>query len=348
MRVASLQFDAERAAFLERFDFNSVEPLGELGGGMFSRPVLIEGDGRRYLMRAHRFRSTVESFRFQAETIAWTADRGIACSRVVPLRDGSWCQRRQGTPGVLALHEYVEGSTEDWLQWHERKDAAEAFLPDLGRQVARLHNVLRQAGPAGELALAVELPPIQFDRLEDIHRLWNAELDRLHGSTAKSQPARVLLQLRSRIEEHWRALFASAPHIAKLPRQIVHGDISPVNLVLRQDEEWAFIDWDCVHIGWRIYDALGDVLNRPPVEYPELNQFRPDHVAAYLSGYERELDEALTATERDLVPAFCLARQLEDLRQRVQALTGLNEELEEQYAVMITRRVEMMDQISLN
>lgn len=347
MNVAAVQLDDQRAGFLERFGFEDLEIATTLEGGMFSRPMLVEADGARYLLRTHTFRATAESFQFQADTLNWAAEHGVPCAQLVPSKDGSWCQSLADGGGVLALHEFVEGATDDWRQWHARKESQPGFLSDLGRQVARLHNVLRRAPVEGEHEFPFDLPPIQFDRLEDVRRQWDRDLERLACSRSASPAVEQLVTLRPRIAEHWRRLSEAVElRLRRLPRQIVHGDVSPVNLVLGPDARWTFIDWDCVHVGWRIYDALGDVLNRPPIECPELNHFRADHVDAYLGGYRAELDEPLSDAEEEMIPFYCLARQLEDLRQRMRTLPGLAPHQDAEYATLITRRVEMMDQIA--
>ncbi len=159
-----------------------------------------------------------------------------------------------------------------------------------------------------------------------------------------------MLSLEERIGNHWDALMGkmSISGIAEVRGQIVHGDISPVNIVFTPTGEMAFIDWDCVHIGHRIYDALGDVLNRLPHDQAESVGFNMEEVAEYLAGYESQIDEPLTSQERRLVPAFCLARQLEDLRQRLHVIPNLDPSQDELYARLIAMRVETMDHIALN
>jgi Ser/Thr protein kinase RdoA (MazF antagonist) len=167
---------------------------------------------------------------------------------------------------------------------------------------------------------------------------------------ACSQARDQLLSLEVRIEQHWDALISAFAHTGfeALRRQIVHGDLSPVNIVFGPTGKMTLIDWDCVHMGHRIYDALGDVLNRPPDRMDQPVRFCRNEVAEYLAGYESTIAEPLTAGERRLIPAFCLARQLEDLRQRLQVIPNLESSQDATYARLIQIRMEMMDQIELN
>jgi hypothetical protein len=67
-----------------------------------------------------------------------------------------------------------------------------------------------------------------------------------------------------------------------------------------------------------------------------------------LDGYAAGLARPLTELERRLVPTFCLARQLEDLRQRLYGISRLDASQDLRYARLIAMRVEMMDQIPLD
>jgi Ser/Thr protein kinase RdoA (MazF antagonist) len=346
MDLALPQLELQQSKFLERFGFSDVEVLSTLNGGMFSRPILLNADGRQMLLRIHTFRTTPEKFQFQAEAVNGAADRGIPCSRIIPTDDGVWCQPLPDQAGVLAMHEFVAGDVFDWSAWHQRKESSPQFLRRLGAHVAKLHDALRRTSPAGDSELPTHLPPIQFQRLSRIRAHWNDDLQMLRARRPQSKSIQLLIRFSSQIDEYWRRMATVMDNrVGVLALQVVHGDISPVNLVSGVDQQFYFIDWDCVHLGNRLYDALGDIVNRPPSDRPDLNRFRADHVARYLEGYCATTEFPLTSAELDLVPWFCLARQLEDLRQRAQAAPKLSEESDVEYATLIEMRVAMMEQI---
>ena len=348
---ASELSDLARAC-LDRYDLGHVEMVGELSGGMFARPLLLQTSHGRRVLRIHTFRGSEAAFQFQAETIEWACQRGIPCARVQPTSAGDWCVSLPAGQGAAALHHYVDGSPCDWHAWQLRKEKEPGFLENLGRQVGRLHQELATAQPGGDPQLPTQLPTIQFHVLDQIYGHWQQAFRRLatqqHLACTAAQAR--LCQLEPRIDSHWQRLLARAEQlqVAALPRQIVHGDISAVNLVWSSQVHAAIIDWDTVHYGHRLYDALGDVLHRVPEDRPEWNQYRQDHIAQYLAGYSAALDNPLSGQELRLVPTFSLARQLEDLRQRVAALPTLPAQADRQYATLIDMRVDMMDQIDLS
>jgi aminoglycoside phosphotransferase (APT) family kinase protein len=332
------------------YGFKSIRIKRILAGGMFARPVLLETDRGLFVHRVHTFRSTEQAFRFQAETIDSVWRQGVSCSRVEPTPTGRWCTPMDSVTSVEAVHRFVEGQCDDWIDWHHRKRTQSGFLHSLGCKVAKLHNALACATPGGDSGLDLSLPPIQFRHIERIRAEWPRDVSGLRrqvGLCARNAREQ-LLSLASRIEKHWEWLtlfVAKVPHW-NLPTQIVHGDISPVNMVARSDGQIAFIDWDSVHIGHRMYDAMGDVLNRPPHDRPSWNRFNWEEIDKYVDGYASCTAQPLTILERQMMPAFCLARQLEDLRQRLRAIPTIDPSDDDVYATLIGMRVAMMDQIA--
>ena len=161
-------------------------------------------------------------------------------------------------------------------------------------------------------------------------------------STPAAQSRERLLALRQEIDIEWSRLAedTAALRVASLARQPVHGDVSPVNMVFQEDGlRFALIDWDCAHSGIRLYDALGDVLNRRPAELAASCPSDPGEVRDYLRGYAAATNAPLTDRELACVPLFCRARQLEDLRQRLAVLPRLPADRDTEYAALIDMRV---------
>jgi len=333
---------------LAGYDLGQVHDVSTLKGGMFLKPILVTADTGKYVLRAHTFRTTAQAFRFQAEVVAFAASHGVLCPAIIPNRDGQLgCHNNSA---YWSLQEYLEGSIYSWARWQQIKKDDPTFLPRLGSRIAGIHDILRIAVASGESGLSVDLPPIQFDLVDYISEHWLMALGQLERMVAISaqQSRDTFLRLKNSIEGHWHRLvkWVQDLGILQMPRQIVHGDISPVNMIFQKaGSSFGLIDWDCVHEGLRLYDALGDVLNRPPADIVEKPDFSFDEVRGYLQGYDHEAEKPLTNQEFAAVPAFCLARHLEDLRQRLAVLADLPAEQDTEYAKLIEMRVELMDQI---
>jgi Ser/Thr protein kinase RdoA (MazF antagonist) len=324
------------AEVLAAYDLGEVTAAQSLEGGMFLRPVLLTTTRGRFVWRAQSFGGAAR-LEVLGEVLDRAAAAGVRCPRILRNRAGQFATSGQGT--VHAIHEYLPGRLYDWSEWLEAKGQP-GFLERLGAAVARVHNALAAIVPAGDATLDIAMPPIQFHALESIRAQWDAALDGL-GSNPVSG---TLRGLRRPIAAAWEFLItgASARGVNAIPRQLVHGDLSPVNLVFSEpDGELGLIDWDCLHGGLRLYDALGDVLNRPPLALAGSFAVEWDNIRRYLDGYAAAAATPLAPAETACVPLFLVARQLEDLRQRVHVLAALPEERHAEYAVIAATRVRL-------
>jgi len=333
---------------LAAYDLGQIRSAKPLGGGMFLTPWLLTTDRGRVVFRGTEFRQTLPAFRFQAQTMNQAAAGGVRCPRVIPDRSGA-C----GHPldnAVWAVHEYLDGTLYGWSRWCAAMEGPSAFPDRLGCEVAFLHDRLAEIQPEGDPSLSTALPPIQFAALQRIRDHWERGLATLAGAppSEAGEARAALLHLRGRIDAHWDWLLRTADSrgIGAMPTQPVHGDVSPVNLVFAEGaSRIGLIDWDCVHLGHRLYDALGDVVIRPPVDEARFQRLDTGPVRRYLESYRRSVARPPSPEEIACVPAFCMARQLEDLRQRLHVLPHLPQRLDREYAALIRIRVTLMDQI---
>jgi len=107
--------------------------------------------------------------------------------------------------------------------------------------------------------------------------------------------------------------------IADLSLQLVHGDVSPVNLIFEVRPQRLSIGI-AFTMESRIYDLLGDVVNRPPASRAGGSEFAVKKPERLLRGYDRASTRPFSREERRAIATFSMARQLEDLRQRMAVL----------------------------
>jgi Ser/Thr protein kinase RdoA (MazF antagonist) len=247
-----------------------------------------------------------------------------------------------------AIHEYIDGHIYSWEEWWKLKQDDD-FLFNLGAEIAGLHDSLSSISPTGDPRLSYFLPPIQFSFLHEIRMQWENDLDELCQShSLDNRYARAtLIARREEIAGYWRILESTVAEdrICHLPLQIVHGDISPVNTVFSR-QQFTLIDWDCIRYGFRLYDALGDVLIRRPASDNRYPAFNLAEVLRYIDGYQHGTERPVSNAELRAVPLFCLARQLEDLRQRVAVMPQISATEDPTYSALIESRIQSMCEIS--
>ena len=337
-----------QSRLIELYRLGKIHDVQPLGGGMFLQPIRIRTDNGVFLLRGTKFRPSAEAFRFQAQAMNSLASKDVKCPRVIPAPDGQLGTIVDGA--FWALFEYVHGSIYDWIRWNDLQTSTPGFTQSIARTVAELHDALRNITPAGDASLDPRLPPIQFLHLPQVIDDWSKRItDISHQTTIRAPRTRdVFLQAADLLNDHWNWLTQQSQSlaIAQLPRQVVHGDVSAVNMIFSDDNQLAaFIDWDCIHLGHRLYDALGDVNLRPPHDQPPDQPIPIQQVRTYLAAYQCAIQHLLSTDELQCVAAFCFARQLEDLRQRLDVLPRLPQNQDDQYAKLVNIRLSHLSQI---
>jgi Ser/Thr protein kinase RdoA (MazF antagonist) len=331
---------------LGRYELGSVSLVEILPGGMFLKPVHVITETGEWVLRGHRFRNSEEAFRFQASTLDALRQKGVRCPRVLPDRFGKL--GFEWGDAFWAVYEYIPGHKYSWTEWESAKTGT-GFLERLGEHVALVHDMLSSIRPCGDGSFSPFLPPVQFSYLDMAQDQWHADIARLTTNSSCAPPSSraALLENRVIIAEMWKLLTTAVVRdgLADLSLQLVHGDISPVNLIF-EGETATLIDWDCLHYGVRIYDLLGDVVNRPSASRAGGSEFRREEAERLLCGYDRVSTRPFSREERRAIATFSMARQLEDLRQRMAVLPSLTSEEDADYAALIRGRVSMLNQIA--
>lgn len=202
------------------------ERVTELSGGVSSAVFLVEGDGRRVVVKRalERFRVEEEWLvpreRVLAEAEALELMASVAPSSVPPMLDVD--------PATFTI--VIEAAPESWRPWKSLLLEGTAD-PEVGTRLGRLLSMLHSA--EGGI-----------------------------GSTESFEAQRVDPYLRTIQRRHPDRADDIQRYIDRLEATrecLVHGDFSPKNMLVGDDGLWV-IDWEVVHRGDPAFD-LAFMLN---------------------------------------------------------------------------------------
>lgn len=238
--------------------------------------VLESSRGRLLLKRRAIGRNGAQSVAFAHAVQTHLSRRGFPLARLLPTRDGRTSVAVGGA--VYELFEFVDGV---------RYDRSERATLDAGRTLAELHRLA--AGHPSDGAPAAggyHESPIVLDALAELPGLGNASI-----------PAGLCAGLTA-LYEH-AAGRARAMGFSAWPRQVVHGDYHPGNIVFSagpgSDEDSsrvrAVLDYDACRLGPRALDLANGALQfsvtrlgLQPASWPvALDRTR---LWAFLTGYD--------------------------------------------------------------
>ena len=246
----------------------------ELTGGYSNDVWRVEAEGARYVVRRYgRLHVSRAAILFEHAILAHIAPRMTEVVAPLSAADGSTLLADDGR--FVALFPYVEGTT----------GARDVHAADQASDVlARFHR-------AGT----------------DIHIAGGLRSSRTVGMLAWLREMFVRFAARADLAQRlpWAALIAAvggavtrvAPHAARLPHAIVHGDPHPDNFVRDDEGVRALIDFDFAHESERVYDVAtaADAYARENEE----GLLDYDRLAAFVSAYDRSAP--LVAIERELL-----------------------------------------------
>ena len=235
--------------------------------------------GAQYVLKAADDPGKVLRASTLAEALAAV---GLAAPTVIPTLDGA--DYVQNGELCFYLCRRVEG---------EHFPVKQLYLEPDGAQARFLGRIL------GQLDLALAQIDIPLAEANPVSSVCDWAIPVLHDVLPLEKA------FTSRFSSRLRALYD------KLPRQIVHRDPNPANILL-SGGKWGFIDFELSERNARIYDPCYAALAILSESYEDGNEEKLDKwteiLLEILCGYEAAAQ--LTDSEKEAIPYLLLANQL--------------------------------------
>ena len=246
---------------------------------------LVEGGGERHVLRispAH-WRSR-EHVLAEMRLLRYLGRRGLTVPQPVEQRDGTTVQTLDAPEGPrhAVLFTFVPGSG---LPPDPTEDQARRY----GEAIAQFHRVTEDYADPDAW---------RFDAEDTIDRPL-ARLEPLFAG--HEDDFAELVDWSSYLREFTESLPRTTPTYG-----LCHGDVNNGNLHIVDEERWALLDFEYLGYGPRIFDLATYINNQLFATGQTAQTGRL--VEAFLDGYASL--RALSAAEREALPAFVVLRQL--------------------------------------
>jgi len=277
----------ELAMALSHYETGVIESVIELPRGSADKPKVVLKTERGLLLLKRRSASRDEKrVSFVHGVQAHLTSRGVALPRLVGTRRERAASVRLGEK-VYELYEFVRGGMYD-----SSAEATEAA----GQALADLHLA------------AASYRPKWAPSSGGYHALsqLGAQLERLPERRQSLEPAQHALGSLREAYEH-ASHEASQAGVGAWPRQVIHGDWHPGNLLFAGGEVTAVVDFDSARVDIRVMDLASGALQfsllrggSDPAAWPaELDVSR---FGAFLSGYDGVVGCRISVGEINALP----------------------------------------------
>ena len=245
-----------------RFGIGDIRTFSVMDGGLENTSYCVETSSGRYVLTLWDQKSPKHATNL-ATLLMYLTDRGIRTSRVVVPPNEPIVVLHNEKP--VMLKRYVDGDV--------TADLTGQLLVQLGEEMARLHEIpapsyVPQSFPYGRS----HFPDVTNSNLGHAYIDWLSEKNRF---------------LQKRIPEH-------------LPMALIHGDVFFDNVIVRDDQLMAIIDFEEACHYYRSFDLgmaiVGACRDRKGISFEKAEWF--------MRGYQKET--TLPLIERDTLQTFAV------------------------------------------
>lgn len=219
----------------------------EINSQNFKIILFVNGKNREVLLRKYQVLSDLDQIIFYLNTLSFLKERGIKVSNVISNLAGQRAVKIRG--GIYALFDFIEAD-----YFSPAEESAVAVI----EEIAKAHSALRSLGKEQISAIdnfskraAVYYNEVGSYSEKDFKDIENF----IKNKESKNEDDVLVLDKMPLIRKTVIEVKEREKEISLLPKQIIHSDLHPHNVLMVNNEVGALIDFDAMRLSQRARDA---------------------------------------------------------------------------------------------
>ena len=284
------------------YELGVIQKVEAQGGGAYGRPLLIETETGKYILRRSAIRTSKATIAYERSLIEHLRKHNLPAARIIKTRKREDFVRIDGE--YYIVYEYIEGVRPG------RGAITGAKLKSAARVLASYHEAVKGFTPEGRNIQKSNIPVVDIDNLGALRSRIEQAKRELEGRRPQTYTRSQILFLRhyDLIIEQIDRLERNLPRARyeRLPKRIVYGDYNPYNTRFVGDELVGMFDWDYARDEARIFDIANEMI----LVYTEC-RLRLKEIGEFIEEYQEASDEPLTREELEALPEMFRMKLLE-------------------------------------
>ncbi len=280
---------------LSRFDIGAIKKIADYrkGSRRAAKMIIVSSRGQFLLKRRACGRDAREHVDFAHSVQRRLSEHGFPVAGLVETIDGQTLVEHDDR--IYELFSFIQG---------KRFDKSNPAAAESGRILAHFHDILREF-------------PNETDKKHSFHLNLSflSKMDGLFSSLSKQENPEQLEGMEATIsflQSQYKTAFKKVESVEfnSLPTSIVHNDWHPGNMLYKDGEIIAVIDFDSLRVSPRVTDVANGALQfsmrmgdaERVDNWPD--SFRGHTIQSLVQSYDQFTKHPLMASERSIVPAL--------------------------------------------
>jgi len=217
----------------------------EINSQNFKIILSVNGKNKEILLRKYQILSDLSQITFYLDTLSFLGERGVKVSDVINNLAGQCAIKIGG--GVYALFDFIEAD-----YFSPAKDGAVAVM----EEVAKVHSALRDFDKKQIAAIDAfsKKAAVYYNEVKLYSEKDFKDIENIINSKDKNDDDKLVLDKMLLIRKTIIEVGEKEKEISFLPKQIIHSDLHPHNVLMVKNEVGALIDFDAMRLSQRARD----------------------------------------------------------------------------------------------